>query len=103
MCPRKLRRPDVHSWRPEWVKRRKSHILDKILNRSSENASSQRRRALASLRSRLEMRPEHSAPMVRNFERGVASSANTIEAIQRALEDARVIWIDANDGGRGDR
>jgi hypothetical protein len=41
--------------------------------------------------------------MVRNFERGVASSANTIEAIQRALEDARVIWIDANDGGRGDR
>jgi hypothetical protein len=40
---------------------------------------------------------------VRNFEGGSASKATTVEAIQRALEAAGVIWIDAKDGGPGAR
>jgi hypothetical protein len=43
----------------------------------------------------------HSA--VRKFERGGSQRATTVEAIQRALENAGVIWIDANDGGPGAR
>jgi transcriptional regulator with XRE-family HTH domain len=43
----------------------------------------------------------HSA--VRKFERGGSQRATTVKAIQRALENAGVIWIDANDGGPGAR
>jgi transcriptional regulator with XRE-family HTH domain len=43
-----------------------------------------------------------STNAVRNFERGHAK-ATTVEAIQGALEQAGVIWIDANDGGPGAR
>jgi hypothetical protein len=44
-----------------------------------------------------------SRTAVRSFERGDASRAATIEAIQRALEEAGVIFIDANEGGPGAR
>jgi len=40
---------------------------------------------------------------VRNFERGDASRAITVEAIQRALEEAGIIFIEAKDGGPGAR
>jgi transcriptional regulator with XRE-family HTH domain len=40
---------------------------------------------------------------VDQFERGDVVRATTLEAIQRALENAGVIWIDANDGGPGAR
>jgi hypothetical protein len=40
---------------------------------------------------------------VRKFERGGSQRATTVEAIQRALENAGVIFIDANDGGPGAR
>jgi transcriptional regulator with XRE-family HTH domain len=40
---------------------------------------------------------------VRKFERGGSQRATTVEAIQRALEEAGVIFIDANDGGPGAR
>jgi hypothetical protein len=43
----------------------------------------------------------HSA--VRDFKRGDAVRATTVEAIQRALENAGVIFIDAGDGGPGAR
>jgi hypothetical protein len=38
---------------------------------------------------------------VERFERGDAVRASTIERIQRALDEAGVIFIDANDGGPG--
>jgi hypothetical protein len=44
-----------------------------------------------------------SRTAVRNFERGKASRATTIEAIQRALEEAGVIFIEVNEGGPGAR
>jgi hypothetical protein len=40
---------------------------------------------------------------VRKFERGGSQRATTVEAIQRTLENAGVIFIDANDGGPGAR
>ena len=40
---------------------------------------------------------------VADFERGGSLKATTVEAIQRALENAGVIFIDANDGGPGAR
>jgi transcriptional regulator with XRE-family HTH domain len=44
-----------------------------------------------------------SPSVVRKFERGGSLKATTVEAIQRALENAGVIFIDANDGGPGAR
>jgi transcriptional regulator with XRE-family HTH domain len=44
-----------------------------------------------------------SQSAVRKFERGGSQRATTAEAIQRALENAGVIFIDANDGGPGAR
>jgi hypothetical protein len=41
--------------------------------------------------------------VVRNFERGDASRATTVRAIQSALESAGVVFIDANHGGPGAR
>jgi transcriptional regulator with XRE-family HTH domain len=40
-----------------------------------------------------------SPPTVRRFERGDAVRASKVEAIQRTLETAGVIFIDAEDGG----
>jgi transcriptional regulator with XRE-family HTH domain len=40
---------------------------------------------------------------VARFERGGVVKAGTLEAIQRALEKAGVIFIDASDGGPGAR
>jgi transcriptional regulator with XRE-family HTH domain len=40
---------------------------------------------------------------VADFESGDSLKATTVEAIQRALENAGVIFIDANDGGPGAR
>jgi hypothetical protein len=40
---------------------------------------------------------------VARFERDGAVSARTVETIQRALEKAGIIFIDANDGGPGAR
>jgi hypothetical protein len=37
------------------------------------------------------------------FERGDTVKASTVEVIQRALENAGVLFIDANDGGPGAR
>jgi transcriptional regulator with XRE-family HTH domain len=37
------------------------------------------------------------------FERGRSAKAGTVKKIQRTLEDAGVIFIDANDGGPGAR
>jgi hypothetical protein len=44
-----------------------------------------------------------SPSAVRKFERGGSQRATTVEAIQRALENAGVIFIDPNDGGPGAR
>jgi transcriptional regulator with XRE-family HTH domain len=44
-----------------------------------------------------------SQPSVRQFERGAPVRPSTIEAIQRALEEAGVIFIEAEDGGPGVR
>ena len=44
-----------------------------------------------------------SPPTVKRFERGGEVRADLVEAIQRALEKAGVIFIDANDGGPGVR
>jgi transcriptional regulator with XRE-family HTH domain len=44
-----------------------------------------------------------SETAVRMFERGGLRKATTVEAIQRALENSGVIFIDANDGGPGAR
>jgi transcriptional regulator with XRE-family HTH domain len=46
---------------------------------------------------------ELSRTAVKRFERGDSSRAATVEAIQRTLETAGVIFIDANDGGPGAR
>jgi transcriptional regulator with XRE-family HTH domain len=46
---------------------------------------------------------EVSPPTVRRFERGDSLRPRTLEAIQRALEKAGVIFIDAHDGGPGAR
>jgi transcriptional regulator with XRE-family HTH domain len=40
-----------------------------------------------------------SRTTVRCFENGGAMRSTTVRAIQRALEKAGVIWIDAEDGG----
>jgi hypothetical protein len=44
-----------------------------------------------------------STHAVAHFERGGTVKARTLEAIQRTLEKAGVIFIDANDGGPGAR
>ena len=44
-----------------------------------------------------------SPPTVRRFERGGAVRENLVEAIQRTLETAGVILIDADNGGPGIR
>jgi transcriptional regulator with XRE-family HTH domain len=46
---------------------------------------------------------EVSPGSVAHFERGGTVKASTLEAIQRTLEEAGVIFIDANDGGPGAR
>jgi hypothetical protein len=46
---------------------------------------------------------EVSRETVRKFERGGSLRTTNVEAIQRALETAGVIWIDAKDGGPGAR
>jgi hypothetical protein len=40
---------------------------------------------------------------IQDFERGGSPRPGTVEAIQRALETAGVIFIEANDGGPGAR
>jgi transcriptional regulator with XRE-family HTH domain len=44
-----------------------------------------------------------SANTVANFERGDSLKTSTVEVIQRTLEKAGIIFIDANDGGPGAR
>jgi transcriptional regulator with XRE-family HTH domain len=44
-----------------------------------------------------------SRTVVNNFERGDASRTITVEAIQQALEEAGVSFIEAKDGGPGAR
>jgi transcriptional regulator with XRE-family HTH domain len=44
-----------------------------------------------------------SPPTVKRFERGGEVRADLVEAIQRALEKAGVLLIDAKDGGPGVR
>jgi transcriptional regulator with XRE-family HTH domain len=46
---------------------------------------------------------EVSPSTVQRFEGGDALKAATVEMIQRALERAGVIFVDANDGGPGVR
>jgi predicted transcriptional regulator len=46
---------------------------------------------------------EVSRETVVRFERGGEVRANLVEAIQRTLENAGVIFIDANEGGPGAR
>jgi predicted transcriptional regulator len=46
---------------------------------------------------------EVSLATVRRFERGGAVRVSTAETIQRTIEKAGVIFIDANDGGPGAR
>jgi transcriptional regulator with XRE-family HTH domain len=46
---------------------------------------------------------EVSPPTVRRFERGESLRVVTVEMIERALENAGVIFIDANGGGPGVR
>jgi hypothetical protein len=53
--------------------------------------------------SRLAHVAEVSPQSVARFERGGRVKASTLEAIQRTLEKAGVIFIDANDGGPGAR
>jgi hypothetical protein len=43
------------------------------------------------------------APTVRRFERGGEVGANLVDAIQRTLETAGVVLIDADNGGPGVR
>jgi transcriptional regulator with XRE-family HTH domain len=40
-----------------------------------------------------------SRTTMRSFESGAAMRSTTVKALQSALEEAGVIWIDANDGG----
>jgi transcriptional regulator with XRE-family HTH domain len=44
-----------------------------------------------------------SKKTVQRFEHGDALKTTTVEAIQRAFEDAGVIFIEASDGGPGAR
>jgi transcriptional regulator with XRE-family HTH domain len=46
---------------------------------------------------------EVSKKTVEQFERGGSLKASTVKAIQRALENAGIIFVDANDGGPGAR
>jgi transcriptional regulator with XRE-family HTH domain len=59
------------------------------------------RTALGWSKSELARASGTSPSAVRKFERGGSQRASTVEAIQRALESAGVIFIDANDGGPG--
>jgi transcriptional regulator with XRE-family HTH domain len=61
------------------------------------------REALGWTMSRLAHVAEVSPQSVARFERGDRVKASTLEAIQRTLEKAGVIFIDANDGGPGAR
>jgi transcriptional regulator with XRE-family HTH domain len=61
------------------------------------------REALGWTKSDLARAAGTSRSAVRKFERGGSQRATTVEAIQRALENAGVIFIDANDGGPGAR
>jgi hypothetical protein len=47
--------------------------------------------------------PLMRAHTVANFERGEALKTSTVEVIQRTLEKAGIMFIDANDGGPGAR
>jgi transcriptional regulator with XRE-family HTH domain len=44
-----------------------------------------------------------SIPTIRQFERGRAAHASTVEAIQAAFEKAGIIFIGADQGGPGAR
>jgi transcriptional regulator with XRE-family HTH domain len=59
------------------------------------------REALGWSASRLARAAGVSPPTVRRFERGGAVRENLVEAIQRTLETAGVILIDADSGGPG--
>jgi transcriptional regulator with XRE-family HTH domain len=61
------------------------------------------RKALGWSGRRLALAAGVSDRVVRKFERGDLVRAASVEAIQRALENAGVIFIDANDGGPGAR
>jgi transcriptional regulator with XRE-family HTH domain len=61
------------------------------------------RTALGWSMKRLGRAAEVSPLSVAHFEREGTARASTIEAIQRALEDAGVVFTDANDGGPGAR
>jgi len=61
------------------------------------------RTALGWSLSQLGRAAEVSYHTVQCFERGDSMRPSTVEAIQRALEKAGVIFIDANDGGPGVR
>jgi transcriptional regulator with XRE-family HTH domain len=61
------------------------------------------RTALGWSLSQLGRAAEVSYHTVQCFERDGAVSARTVETIQRTLEKAGVIFIDANDGGPGAR
>jgi ribosome-binding protein aMBF1 (putative translation factor) len=61
------------------------------------------REALGWSMSRLAQMAEVEPHLVAHFERGGKVKARTLEAIQRTLEKAGVVFIDANDGGPGAR
>jgi transcriptional regulator with XRE-family HTH domain len=61
------------------------------------------RRALGWSALRLARAAGVSSPTVLRFEHGGTMKAGTVEAIQRALENAGVILIDADQGGPGVR
>ena len=61
------------------------------------------RTALGWSLSQLGRAAEVSYHTVQRFERGDSVRPSTVEAIQRALEKAGVIFIDAKDGGPGAR
>jgi transcriptional regulator with XRE-family HTH domain len=60
-------------------------------------------RALGSSVSDLASAAVVSPPTVRRFERGGSMRPSTVKTIQRALEKAGGIFIDANDGAPGTR
>jgi transcriptional regulator with XRE-family HTH domain len=61
------------------------------------------REALGWTMSHLAYVAEVSPQSVAHFEREGTVKARTLEAIQRTLEKAGVVFIDANDGGPGAR
>jgi transcriptional regulator with XRE-family HTH domain len=61
------------------------------------------RKALGWSVRRLALAAGVSDSAVKRFERGDSRRATTVEAIQHALENAGVIFVDANDGGPGAR